>query len=50
MTRDKCAFTSPDIAEYLTEPAAGVPAEVFFELIRFVRTLGVHIAQRFEKD
>lgn len=50
MTREKCALTSPDIAEYLIDSAAGVPAEEFLELIRFVRTLGVHIAQRFDRD
>lgn len=50
MTRDKCALTSPDIAEYLNDIAAGVLAEEFFGLIRFVITLGVHIAQRFSRN
>jgi hypothetical protein len=39
----KFTFTSPEIAEYLIESPAGVPADGFFGLIRFRRTLDVHI-------
>lgn len=44
------ALTSPDIAEYLNESTAGVPADEFFGLMRFVRILDVHIAQLFRSD
>lgn len=35
----------PDIAEYLIEASAGAPDDELLELIRFARTLDVHIAQ-----
>lgn len=47
MLLDKCAFKWPEIAAYLIESPAAVPAEEFLELIRFVRALDVHIAQLF---
>lgn len=47
MPLEKCALTSPEMAEYSIESPAGVSAEQFFELIRFV---SVHITQHKTTD
>lgn len=50
MLLDKCPLTSPEITEYLIESAADVPVDEFLGLIRFVRTLDVHIATLSNND
>lgn len=41
----KCPFASPEIVEYLIVSPATDAGDEFLALIRFVRTLDVHIAQ-----
>lgn len=41
---------SPEIAEYLIESPADVPLDELLGLIRFVRTLDVHIARLSHHD